>query len=649
MQKKLFSIFTIAFFLISLLSTSFLPTQPVNAASAWKIEAVDSVSDIGEDISLAMGNDGFARIVYTDFVTAELKFVQCTNADCSEKNITTVATGLSWFDTGGLLQVQNNSLAMGNDGFARIVYSKSIFEEMYLIACTNADCSSKSVTAIDPERNTEWYPSIAMGSDGFARILYFEFMNTLLMFAQCTNADCSESNVATLDSGAYPYYSSLALNSDGFARISYYDEITDDFKFLQCTNADCSNKNVSTVDSGGVGSHLSLAMGSDGFAKISYYDGTNGDLKFAQCTNADCSESNIATLDSDGFVGLHTSIAVGDDGYARIAYRDHTNSDLKFIRCANDDCTQKETSIVDADGDVGLPASLAVGSDGFARISYYDNTNNNLKFALEEDAPETTPTPTPTNTPTPTPTNSPTPTPTGTPSPTLTPTNTPTPEPTSTPTPKPILQSNNTNSSPDISSPSAPTCADTRPLNTPNLFQIDTNNTQATLYFAPISDAHKYFIAYGNGESTNMYGVEFETGVSNGVLSYTVNALSPNSKYSFVVRGGNGCMPGEWGNTMTATTSNSSSKATSYYKNFVSRILSVFPRRVTNAGSGNGDLEATTVSVKECQDYVVQPGDNLWTIASQNLESGTKYSDLMQKNNLSSTLLNIGQVLRVGC
>ncbi|HRN96710.1 MAG TPA: fibronectin type III domain-containing protein, partial [Candidatus Levybacteria bacterium] len=178
--------------------------------------------------------------------------------------------------------------------------------------------------------------------------------------------------------------------------------------------------------------------------------------------------------------------------------------------------------------------SLAMGSDGFARISYYDDTNKDLKFALEKATPNSTRT----------------------------------------------SQSENNNSS------SSPSCSDSMPNGTPDLFQIDVNNIQATLYFAPVSNANKYYVAYGNGDSTNMYGVEFETGASTGVISYTINALAPNTEYSFTVRGGNGCMPGEWGNKMKiATKVKGSTGGTTFYKDFIPRVLSIFPKDVTEVSN----------------------------------------------------------------
>src|SRR5690606_36867107 len=129
-------------------------------------------------------------------------------------------------------------------------------------------------------------------------------------------------------------------------------------------------------------------------------------------------------------------------------------------------------------------------------------------------------------------------------------------------------------------------CANSQPDGTPDLFQIDVNNTQAILYFVPASKADKYFISYGNGKNTDGYGIEFNSDVTSGVLSYSINHLTPNTEYSFKVRGGNGCMPGEWGNVMTVKTGNSAIRGASFYKNFLSRILSFSPRQVSMATNG---------------------------------------------------------------
>ncbi len=312
------------------------------------INTVDSTGNVGMYTSVGLGSDGFARISYhgnTD--QFKLKFIQCTNADCSTKNINTInplgAVG------------QYNSLALGSDGFARISYYDYVNKDLKFAQCTNADCSTQNISTIDSTGDVGMNTSIALGSDGFARISYRDLTNQDLKFAQCTNADCSTKNITVVDPDGENASNSMVLGSDGFARISYYDSagVNLNLKFIQCTNADCSTKNITTVDStGDVGSDSSLALGSDGFARISYRDGTNQDLKFVQCTNASCSTKNIATVDSTGDVGGYTSIDLGSDGFARISYYDWTNGDLKFVQCTNASCSTNTniTTATDSSG-----------------------------------------------------------------------------------------------------------------------------------------------------------------------------------------------------------------------------------------------------------------------------------------------------------
>lgn len=102
---------------------------------------------------------------------------------------------------------------------------------------------------------------------------------------------------------------------------------------------------------------------------------------------------------------------------------------------------------------------------------------------------------------------------------------------------------------------SAPNCSDKKPGSAPDLFQINTTNNSAKLFFTPASDpVNKYNISYGEKENNLIFGVEYSQDSSNGVLSYTINSLSPNTTYYFKIRGGNGCMPGDWSNIRSAKT-----------------------------------------------------------------------------------------------
>ncbi len=122
---------------------------------------------------------------------------------------------------------------------------------------------------------------------------------------------------------------------------------------------------------------------------------------------------------------------------------------------------------------------------------------------------------------------------------------------------------------------STPTC--TSIPGAPDLFQISSNKSSATLYFAPISGSSNYLISYGMNTSANQYTVITDQGDSGGVQSFTVNDLPANTNIYFKVSSQNNCGQGSWSNTMQVKTSGGV-----YYKNFETQIInSLMPSRAT--------------------------------------------------------------------
>lgn len=177
------------------------------------------------------------------------------------------------------------------------------------------------------------------------------------------------------------------------------------------------------------------------------------------------------------------------------------------------------------------------------------------------------------------------------------------------------------------------TCA-TTPIDSPNLFQINTSKNSATLYFSPVRDAQNYLISYGFTPEANQYNVFTNRSASPGVISYTINALPPNSALYFKVFAQNNCGEGKWSNVMQVSTT-----TRTYYKNIISQLTSILPKQTSTP---------TTIP-PACQTYLVKPGDSLWQIASEHLGNGVLYTTLLQLNNLSSTVLFPGQSLKIGC
>lgn len=183
-------------------------------------------------------------------------------------------------------------------------------------------------------------------------------------------------------------------------------------------------------------------------------------------------------------------------------------------------------------------------------------------------------------------------------------------------------------------SPSAPTCGNAAPTNTPNLFQVSVKGPSATVYFVPVSGQNSgYYISYGVNSDASGFGTQFSYSNTSGVIPYTINALFPGTWY-FKVRGQNGCMPGNWSGVMSVKVSSFGLSSTS---------AQVATNNVLGAAT------VATTNIVSCSNYTVQTGDSLWSIASSHLGNGSQFGIIVQKNNLSSSLIHTGQVLKVGC
>jgi hypothetical protein len=131
----------------------------------------------------------------------------------------------------------------------------------------------------------------------------------------------------------------------------------------------------------------------------------------------------------------------------------------------------------------------------------------------------------------------------------------PTPTPTLTPTPA-SSQNSNTNSFSSTTT-NAPSfhCTQPLPRQSPDLFQVSTTPTSATLYFTPTTPSTGYTISYGNTPYANHHAVSFNYADTGGVIAYTIHELLKETRYYFKVQAKNLCAPGSWSRVLTQTTS----------------------------------------------------------------------------------------------
>lgn len=147
---------------------------------------------------------------------------------------------------------------------------------------------------------------------------------------------------------------------------------------------------------------------------------------------------------------------------------------------------------------------------------------------------------------------------------------TPTPSPTPTPSTSSTNTDNNTSTpTANASGPSTPGCDSQIGIGSPDIFEIQTSNTSATIYFSPPQNPYSsFYIAYSTKNTYWEYGIEFNQSYSSGAIGYKINALNPNTLYYFQSRAGNGCASGTWGNVLSAKTTNSVTTHKTSYKNF---------------------------------------------------------------------------------
>jgi hypothetical protein len=348
----------------------------------YEISIVDTVGDVGRFSSIAKGSDNLPIIAYQDDTNNDLKVAHCSDASCSGATITVI-------NNGGEGSGEDISLAIGNDGYAVISYFHSSSTDLRVAHCENTVCTVSTVSAIDTYLVVGMDTSITLGSDGLPIMSYLDFTHEDLKVAHCSNQSCTSSTteiVAPIPnnvSTSLHTYTSMAIGADNLPIVSYFHHWSTDLYIAHCNNTTCSSATIDTLDdSGYVGIYNSIAIGSDNLPVISYYDATTPALAVAHCNNYSCSSSSLSIVDSIGWVGQNTSIAIGTDGYPIISYRDVGNGDLKVAHCDNVSCSSATTHTVDISaGDVGMYSSIAIGSGGIPVISYYDYTNGDLKVA----------------------------------------------------------------------------------------------------------------------------------------------------------------------------------------------------------------------------------------------------------------------------
>ncbi len=122
---------------------------------------LDTDGPFGFQTSITIGTDGFPVVAYPDGNLQFLKFVHCVSINCSTFDAPKILDGNCC--VGG-----HSSVAIGVDGFPVIGYSDSSNQDLKFIHCTNEDCSAfDNPKILDSPGNFVLDTSTAIGADGF--------------------------------------------------------------------------------------------------------------------------------------------------------------------------------------------------------------------------------------------------------------------------------------------------------------------------------------------------------------------------------------------------------------------------------------------------------------------------------------------------
>jgi hypothetical protein len=153
--------------------------------------------------------------------------------------------------------------------------------DLQVVTCSDANCATSPtlVTAHVTANNVGSYASMVLNSAGFAVISQYDATSGDLVMMVCSDATCTTRTITSVDTANdVGQWTSIALDSSGFPVVSYYDVTAGKLKVMHCITVGCiSTATIVTPDAASlVGQYTSLVLDSSGFPVISYWHQTNG-------------------------------------------------------------------------------------------------------------------------------------------------------------------------------------------------------------------------------------------------------------------------------------------------------------------------------------------------------------------------------------
>lgn len=309
-------------------------------------------------LSIVIGADGLPIISYFHEIPMnpgrELWTAHCGDSACTSAELMRI-------DSVSIQTQQSSAIFVGADGLPAIAFVFDNVDPgsngaLKFALCSNAACSEVNVSTLREDRLVHGDVSAALGTDGKPLIVFYDsliYSNVPipgLVALHCSDSNCLEREINPLMMSPYIQSRSngLVIGSDGYPLISYYSESKPlvDYEYeiliMHCLNNPCSDKQVSIIEkrtNAEIGNNNAITIGADALPFVVYHEGSL--LKAAHCKDAACTTATINVI--DGNIDGDTSISLGADGMPVILYHRTVNmygpvSFLRMIRCANTFC-----------------------------------------------------------------------------------------------------------------------------------------------------------------------------------------------------------------------------------------------------------------------------------------------------------------------
>jgi hypothetical protein len=321
--------------------------DPACAPGGDVTSVVDDSANVGQFTSLALAAGDIPVISYYDVTNTSLKVVRCNDPACAGGDEAPQTVDNTAVDTG-----QYSSLALDAADLAIISYYDAGLGDLKVAQCTDASCSTKTITPVDTAGDTGAFTSIEMFGN-LPTVAYYDVDSQIVRVKRCGTLACTPAglgNPVVTTLGLAEQNLSLAIDGSGFPVISYYDNTLTNVAVAHCIAIDCAgaaSTNVFADPNGGVTdpNFTSITLDGTDFPIVAYSDSFGGGVHVGRCLDADCVTSAAFILDPASAV--FTSIVLDLAGNPIISWQEGgAINDLVVTHCGDPTCNPRRIRVV---------------------------------------------------------------------------------------------------------------------------------------------------------------------------------------------------------------------------------------------------------------------------------------------------------------